>query len=215
MVYAKENLLEHIATLQPEGFSMLEDSFGYLRADGSKKEVIHLATRNYFPHGACIHGMSAHISFLDIEDALRPLYRAQGIGHSDNYTLKRSLVDVDGVDYEQLDQEISDDESFGKVRIELQKLLDAALSFFDQLQTVADAADLLAEKSAKEIVPYIQGTILMPKTILLLQRAGHERFEEKRAEFHALLKGQAAKRKQAQADLTVFEQLFDHETGAS
>lgn len=207
MVYNKENLLDHIQRIKPEGFRLLEDSFGYV-SSGVERRVIHLATREYFPHGAYIFGASAHITFSEIENKLKPLYLAEGVKNSNNYTVKNSLVNVAGVDYKLLDQEINDDSSFAKVAGELQKLIAAALSFFEQNKTIKDVANLLADKEPKEIAPYIQGTILLPKSALILKMANHPKFEERKNQFYELAKKQAAKNKQAKVDLAVFEKLF-------
>lgn len=207
MVYNKENLLDHIQKVKPDGFALLKDSFGYVSSE-DKQKVIHLATREYFPHGAYIFGVSAHISFSEIENKLKPLYLAEGVKNSDNYTIKNSLVNIEGVDYKLLDQDINDDTSFARVSAELQKLIAAALTFFNQYKTIEEVANLLADKEPKEIVPYIQGTILLPKTALILKLANHPKFEERKDQFYELAKKQAAKKKQAEADLRVFEQLF-------
>ena len=207
MVYNKENLLDHIQKVKPDGFALLKDSFGYV-SSGDEQKVIHLATREYFPHGAYVFGASAHITFSEIENKLKPLYLAEGVKNSDNYTIKNSLVNIDGVDYKLLDQEINDDNTFAKISGELQKLIAAALTFFDQYKTIEEVANLLADKGPKEIVPYIQGTILLPKTALILKLASHPKFEERKNQFYELVKKQAAKKKQAEADLAVFEKLF-------
>lgn len=213
-MYNKENLLNHIQKVKPEGFGLLKDSFGYVSSDVEQK-VIYLATREYFPHGAYIFGASAHITFNEIENKLKPLYLAQGVKNSDVYTIKNSLVNIEGVDYNLLDQEIDDDNSFARISGELKKLIDAALLFFDKLNTIEDVANFLADKEPKEIVPFIQGTILFPKTILILEFADHPKFEEKRDEFYELLKKQATKRKQTEVDLRVFEKLFIKRDGVA
>ena len=208
MVFNKENLLGQIEKVKPKDFNLLKRGFGYESSEETRLEVIQLATREYFPHGAHIFGASAHVTFYEVEEKIKPLYLEEGIKNSDNYTIKNSLMDVEGVDYQKLDQEISDNSSFASISGELKKLINSALLFFNQFKTIKDAANFLAEKDVVEIVPFIQGTILLPKTILILKLADHPKFVHKRDEFYGLAKKQAAKKKQVEADLIVFEQLF-------
>jgi len=92
-MYNKENLLNHIQKVKPEGFGLLKDSFGYVSSDVEQK-VIYLATREYFPHGAYIFGASAHITFNEIENKLKPLYLAQGVKNSRKDGSKHAVINI-------------------------------------------------------------------------------------------------------------------------
>ncbi|MFA0964953.1 hypothetical protein AB9P05_24305 [Roseivirga sp. BDSF3-8] len=208
MVYLKKDFLNHINSVKPEGFRILDGHAIFQKKESNRELQIHLATREYFPHGAYIFGSMGNIIFEEVEKELIPLYRAERVKNSTNYTIKNSLVNIEGIDYKLLDQEINNDSTFAKISGELQKLIAAALAFFDQYNTIEEVANLLADKEPKEIVPFIQGAILLPKAILILKLAGHPKFQEKRDEFYELIKKQAAKKEQAQAHLKVFEKLF-------
>ena len=208
MLYNNSDFLRHIDTIKPEAFDRIGEHSIFEKVEPNRKLILQIASSDYFPHGSYIKGVVADIIFKAVEEKLEPLYLELGVKNSANYTIGNSLVNIEGVDYQQLDQEINDDNSFARISGELKKLIAAALAFFDQYKTIEEVANLLAGKEPKEIVPLIQGTILLPKTILILKLAGHPKFEEKRDEFYELVKKQAAKKEQAQPHLKVFEKLF-------
>lgn len=205
----KEKFNKKLRELFGNSFQFSPDLGKWERA---KDGVIERVNISYNDYGSSfiVKGLSAGIVFTFLEKAIKEQY--EQVGSVESYlpdTLQKSLVSVEGINYKIFETEIHDDASFEKVAEELKKLFSkAALPFFGQFSTLEAVAEFLSGKKAEEIVPYIQGPVLFPKTILILREAGHPAFEKKRDEFYAILKPYAEKKDSYKPHLKVFETLF-------
>lgn len=128
------------------------------------------------------------------------------------YTIQAQLGNLQNVNYQAFDTEIIDEESFALVTNEIKKIIEkGALPFFDKYKSLSSIADLLADKKPEDIVPYIQGPILLPKTILILKEAGHPEYQKKLGEFFLVLKQYADKKESYRPFLSVFNDLFSED----
>jgi hypothetical protein len=207
-MYNKQDFYKHISSIKPKGFYFSKNAPVFVREGDDCKVFINIQSREYYPHGCFIDGVSVHIVFNSVESILKPLYIEEGIHNSDNYTIKNSLLNIKGVNYERFEQEVNSDISFSNIVNDLNLLISAALMFCDKFTTVSDVAEFLSDKKANEIVDWIQGSILFPKTVLILYIAKHAEFNNKREEFYELINVQASRKRQSVPHLNVFKKLF-------
>ena len=215
MVYLKEHFCKDIELLKPEGYNV-KYSFGSVRFEKKEKDRllrIGIGYNEYFPHSAIIKGVSAYIYIEGVEDVFSCFLDKYKIPKSyGDSTIRQSLMVVDEVNYSVFDSEIHDEKSFQIIAKELTKIIDyGALPFFEKHDTLEKVADLLSQKKPEEVVPYIQGAILFPKTILILRLARHPQFKEKLLEYRRVLELQAKKNEVYKNMLLVYDDLFSED----
>lgn len=210
MVYNKENFNKHINTIKPNGFNKVGTYCMFQKEMNNRIETIYYSHRDYFPHGVYIEGISVEIVFPEVENILCSLLDKYNIQQRyGNCTIYTALRDIEGIDYSKFDIEIQNDESFQVVAKEVKKIVKyGAMPFFETYDTLEKVADLLSDKTPEEVVPYIQGAILLPKTILILKIAKHTKFEEKLIEFREVLKQYAKKKEIYKQMLILYDDLF-------
>jgi hypothetical protein len=212
MVYNKTDFKSHISTLQIEDFKFKSAVHAYLfvRKKPNRTETITISYKDYAPHGFYIAGVSADIFLNEIEDILTPLLSKHGVKEVFQSTIGKSFQGMSGVNYEVFNIQINNERTFGEVITEVKKIIDQfALSFLEaSLQSIAN---LLADKKPEEIVPYIQGPILLPKTVLILKEAKHPEYKKKLIEFYLVLKQYADKKESYRPYLGVFTDLFSED----
>jgi hypothetical protein len=212
MVYNKTDFKSHISTLQIEDFKFKSAVHAYLfvRKKPNRTETITISYKDYAPHGFYIAGVSAEIFLNEIEDILTPLLSKHGVKEVFQSTIGKSFQGMSGVNYEVFNIQINNERTFGEVITEVKKIIDQfALSFLEaSLQSIAN---LLADKKPEEIVPYIQGPILLPKTVLILKEAKHPEYKKKLIEFYLVLKQYADKKESYRPYLGVFTDLFSED----
>lgn len=209
MVYNKTDFKGHISTLKIEDFELKSAVQAYLfvRKKPNRTETITISYKDYAPHGFYIAGVSAEIYLNEIEDILTPFLSKHGVKEVFQSTIGKSFQGMSGVNYEVFNIEINNERTFGEVITEVKKIIDQfALPFLEaSLQTIAN---LLAEKRPEEIVPYIQGPILLPKTVLILKEAKHPEYKKKLIEFYLVLKQYVDKKESYRPYLNAFNDLF-------
>jgi hypothetical protein len=210
MVYNKESFNKHINAIIPDRFNRVETYCMFQKEIHNHMEIIYYSHRDYFPHGVYIEGASAEIVFPEVESILNSLLDKYNIQQRyGNCTIHAALHNIEGIDYSKFNIEIHDDESFQIVAAEIKKIVKyGAMPFFEKYDTLEKVADLLADKTPEEIVPYIQGAILFPKTILILKIAKHKRFEEKLIEFREVLKQYTEEKEIYKQMLMLYDNLF-------
>lgn len=210
MEYKKENFNKHINTIIPNGFNKVGAYCMFQKEMNNRIEIIYYSHRDYFPHRVYIEGVSAEIVFPKVENVLYPLLDKYNIQQRyGKYTMHTALHDIDCIDYSKLNIGIHNDESFQVVAKEVKKIVKyGAIPFFEEYDTLEKVADLLSDKTPEKIVPYMQGAILFPKTILILKIAKHTKFEEKLVEFREVLKQYAEKKEIYKQMLILYDNLF-------
>jgi hypothetical protein len=214
MVYKKEDFRNDIGTLQIEGFKLKSAVQAYLfvRKKPSRTETITVSYKDYAPHGFYIAGVSAEIYLNEIEDILTPILSKHGVKEVFQSTIGKSFQGITGVNYDAFNIEINSEQAFSEVIIEVKKIVNQfAFPFFDKYNSLQRIADFLVDKKPEEIVPYIQGPILLPKTTLILREAGHSEYRKRLNEFFIVLKQYAEKKESYKPFLNVFVDLFSED----
>lgn len=186
MIYNKADFKKHIEKIQIEGFKLKSAVQAYLfvRKQSDRIETITVSYRSYAPHGFYIDGISANIYFPEVEDllekySLREEYKS---------TFSKAFQDLREVEYDKLTIEINSNESFEVVKNVVEDIIQkGVLPFLSHFSTLREIASFLAEKQPVEIVPFIQGSILYPKTVLIMKLAKHPNFQKRLLEFRNIL----------------------------
>ncbi len=208
-----ENILE-----MPLGFTRVDNGISLISKGMKYDKLIYIQDRKYFPHGVFIDGISIGISFHNVEKTLNDAYEKTRVRKPSEEvrTIRNVLNQLENVDYSAFSTEINDLKSFQLVNEQIQKIIQQySLPFFEKYNTLEKVADLLADKKPQEVVPYIQGSILFPKTILILKLVKHPDFNEKLIEYYNILKIQAKKKDTYKDILKVFEELFKEDLPAA
>jgi hypothetical protein len=199
----------YLSKLVDEDFSFSPDWGKWELCRINRVERINISYREY-PSSFYIEGLSASIIFSEVENVINEMLDKYKIQQKyGDKTIKESLHNIEGIDYSKFNIEIHDNESFQVLSEEMKKIVKyGAIPFFERYQTLKNIADLLADKTPEEVVPYIQGSILLPKTILILKIAKHEKFEEKLIEFRDVLVQYTEKREIYKQMLILYDNLF-------
>ena len=94
----------------------------------------------------------------------------------DDYTIKNSLNNVIGVDYSQLETEISNDISFQPVKNQLTKLITISLEFFNDFSNLEQVFKYIESKSIMEMVNFV-GQPLPVKRMIIKKLANDENYD--------------------------------------
>ena len=149
-VYNKENLLNHLRQLVPDGYNMNQEG-QFLKQDEPNNRTIMLSfgIREQFPFGVNFFALGAGLTYHEVEQILHNIY----ISHPNldwdhdlnddtfykdfsDSVLGRQFV-IDNVD----NVLVENDATFEQVRPYLQQMIDAALSFLETHQTLQDFYD--------------------------------------------------------------------------
>lgn len=212
MVYNKSDFKKHIETIKVNGFKIKSAIQAYLyeQKKNDRIETITISYRSYAPHGFYVDGVSASIYFNAVEEIIDPLLEKYQIkGQYGNTTIRKSFVRLTNVDYSKFQLEINNEASFNTVAEEIKQILNfGVMPFFEQYNSLLQVADLLAGKKPEEVVPYIQGPILFPKTILILKLTKHSSFMNKLKEYYDVLVIQSEKHEVYMQMLAIYKDLF-------
>lgn len=207
MVYNKADFKKHIETIYIEGFKLKSAVQAYLfvRKQSDRTETITLSYRSYAPHGFYIDGVSVDIYFNELEDVLE----RHGLGQEYKSTFGKSFQKIEGVNYDLLTTEINSDESFAVVKSVVEEIITkGVLPFLAKFTNLQEVAVFLADKKVEEIVPYIKGAILLPKTALILKTTNHSEFQNRLIEFRNVLLEYSSTDDYYQAFLEKYDTLF-------
>ena len=156
-VYNEEQLTAHLQQLLPAGYSM--NQYGqYVRTEPHRTIVLTLDYSEFFPFGVYFSGFGAGISFHRVEEILNEVYVNHpnlGWGHSlDSSTFSKAFgYSVLGRDFfidNVYEVQVEDDASFYQVKPYLQQMIDVALTFLDENQTLQEFYDLSEPMTLKE-----------------------------------------------------------------
>jgi hypothetical protein len=207
MVYNKADFKKHIETIQLDGFKIKNavQAYLFIRKLDDRIETITISYKDYSPHGFYISGVSANVFYPSIEAILEEY----GLGEEYKTTISKSFQDIEGINYELLSTEINSDESFGIVKKVVEEIIEkGALTFLNSFFDLESIAGFLADKKPIEIVPYIQGSILYPKTALILKLANHHAFQKRLLESKNVLQENIDANKRYPILLEKFVKLF-------
>ncbi|QPH39437.1 hypothetical protein [Pedobacter endophyticus] len=207
MVFNKENFEDLILQLKPKNFNY-KGGFGsvrFVKEEADKILTIAIGYNQYFPHSAVVKGVSVDIYFAEVENILKQ----NGFGEECESTFGKVFQDLHGVDYEKLETEINSEKTFNVVRNVIEDILEKGVKpFLSRFTTINEIADFLADKRPIEIVPFIQGSILYPKTILIMKLADHPNFRKRLVEFRTILSENVDENVRYPILLNKYDELF-------
>lgn len=207
MVFDSTELSKCFKKIKVEDFKFKKEKMGYswIRDSISKTERIVIGFAGY-PNSYRIYSPVVEVSFKDVEETLDKF----DLGETNVPTISKPLHDIAGVNYELFSTEINSDESFGVVKNVIDSILErGVMPFFQHFANLSEVANFLSDKTVEEIVPYIQGGILLPKTALILKLANHPNFLSRLNEFRGVLINYASKSDKYKVLLEKFEKLFE------
>jgi hypothetical protein len=193
----------------PLGFTRVGTQVLFQKSLPDKIESINLSHSDYFPHSVLIQGVIVNICFPELIKLFEEVESKFTIDTFPNEIFRKSLVEIEGVNYKIFELEIKDDETFSVVSSEIVKVIEkGAFPFFEEFSTLEKIADFIAVKKPQDIVPFIQGAKLFVKAIMILKVANHPDYLKKRDEYYEVLKSQALKNPNYIPYQKAFEELF-------
>ena len=213
MVLNKKDFENLIMQLKPEGFDY-KGSFGsvrFIRKESVRILTIGIGYNQYFPHSAVIKGISADIYFPEVENILEKY----DLGEENKSAFGKAFQDLQDIDYEKLATEINSNETFSVVKNVVEDIIEKGVKpFLFRFTTLNEIANFLADKKPVEIVPYIQGSILYPKTVLIMKLANHADFKKRLIEFRNVLIENIDENKRYPILLEKYDNLFSEDLNA-
>ena len=148
--YNKENLKTHLEEIKPTGYTLesFENEFFYTKTETSRKITITLFYDEYFPHDVIFSTVSVSVLFYNVEQIFNDVYvNNQNVDFrhflNKTPTFSEDFSDVlSSTEITLLDSvKVFDDTSFSLVRPLIQQMINAAVSFVNQNQTLQDFYD--------------------------------------------------------------------------
>lgn len=149
--YNREDLHAHLELIKPAGFTLesFEDEFFYSKQEMNRKITLWPSYSVYFPSDVKFRSFSVDVLFNNVEQIFHDVYVNNtyvDFGHelNESSTFRKSLYSVlSQTDKEKLtNTEVYDDSSFFIVKPILEQMINAALSFVNQNQTLQNFYDL-------------------------------------------------------------------------
>ena len=156
-VYNEEQLTAHLQQLMPAGYSM--NQYGdFVKTESYRTIVLSFDYSEFFPFGIYFSGFGAEISFHRVEEILNEVYVNHpnlGWGHAlDSNTFYKDFgYSVLGRDFfidNVYEVQVEDDATFNQVKPYLQQMINAALTFLEEHQTLQDFYDLSEPMTLEE-----------------------------------------------------------------
>ena len=173
-VYNEEQLTAHLQQLMPAGYSM--NQYGqFVKSEANRSILLNLGYVNFFPFGVYFNGFSAGISFHRVEEILHEVYENHpnlDWGHEiDSNTFSRSFShSVLGQDFfitNVRKVQVENDASFYQVKPYLQQMIDAALTFLQENQTLQDFYDLSEPMTLEEKANFYSPPPMPPRRLIV------------------------------------------------
>ena len=148
--YNKESLQVHLEQIKPLGYTLesFENEFFYTKTETSRKITITLFYDEYFPHDVIFSTVSVSVLFYNVEQIFNDVYvNNQNVDFrhflNKTPTFSEDFSDVlSSTEITLLDSvKVFDDTSFSLVRPLIQQMINAAVSFVNQNQTLQDFYD--------------------------------------------------------------------------
>lgn len=207
MAFNKKELDQSFKLISFDGFTFKKEIMGYswTKEYPNRTERIVIGYRGY-PDSYVIYTPSVDIYFPEVENILKE----HDLGGELKSTFGKSFHDLQGVDYDKLTTEINSDESFSVVKNVIENILENGVKpFLYQFTSLEEIANFLANMKPVEIVPYIQGSILYPKTVLIMKLANHADFNKRLIDFRNILLDNIDKNKRYPILLERYNKIFE------
>lgn len=222
-MYRTAELEQDLKRRNFEGFKFKKEIMGYSwtqKRDDVVRMIV-MGYRRYTTPGESsvfyLYRPSIYLRFPKVELILGHVMKKfdKRYQDKDSRTIQALINPVEKVDYEAFNIRISSTEAFDCVYNEVEDIVyNAGMPFFNKYQTLESVANLLVDKTPTEIAPLIPGSILFPKTMLILKLANHSRYEEKLIEFRKILNSYIWEekiphvKKTYEQTLLVYDELF-------
>jgi len=206
MAFNKKELDQSFKMISINGFTFKKEIMGYswTKEYPNREEKMIIGYRGY-PDAYVAYTPTVSIYFPEVENVLEQ----HDLREEHKSTFGKAFQDLQGVDYKKLSTEINSDESFAIVKNIIEDVLEKGVKpFMSRFTTLEEIADFLADKKFEEIVPYIQGAILLPKTVLIMKLAKHPDFKKRLVEFRNVLLEYASTNNKYQILLNKYDLLF-------
>jgi len=157
-VYLKSDLLNHIQSLLPSGFTVF-DGDEFKRAGTNYDAWITFNYEEYFPHSARFNGVGLRYRFHQVEQIFTTIFS----NFADNSNLPFGNLSIfetyhvsfgrnflgETAYFELCRNDVFDDQSFAQVKPVLQNLISAALDFENQHNTLSDVYSFVETKGSQ------------------------------------------------------------------
>jgi len=147
--YIKSDFRAHLELLKPDGFTLNSDEI-FEKTINNGKIFLYIASTEYFPHSVSLGLVNIGIRFTNVETLFKQacngtsnaIYSADDDDVTFGCGFGKSVIGE--ANFRSLfDNEVEDDLSFQKIRHLLQQMIDAALAWADQNDTLQKAYDNL------------------------------------------------------------------------
>ena len=147
--YIKSDFRAHLELLKPQGFTLNSDEI-FEKTINNGKIFLYIASTEYFPHSVSLGLVNIGIRFTNVETLFKQacngtsnaIYSADDDDVTFGCGFGKSVIGE--ANFRSLfDNEVEDDLSFQKIRHLLQQMIDAALAWADQNDTLQKAYDNL------------------------------------------------------------------------
>lgn len=189
--YTKKDFLAHSDQLAPNGFIRQRDEPWYIKKLADRELRIYFFVNKYFPYSVVIQGLSARISFYRVEEIYNEVLQNYPLDGQDSNemsaTIGGAVLNVTGVDYSLLDvHDVEDDASFNVVKPHLQLLVDAALQFFDDYETVQDVFDYTESLTIPQMAKFVTKPMPYRRMIIkkLVNDSNYESYAQQVLDFY-------------------------------
>jgi hypothetical protein len=159
-VYLKKDLINHLKTLLPSGFTMSNDYF-YMNT-ANYKLVIDFGYSTYYPHCVRFNGVSLNYRFHQVEQHYANILNSltgntEFVINQNQQTVfigfgRGALNEADW--WEMTKTEVEDDESFLLIKPKLQELLNMALNFNNTNDTLLKIYNYIESKGSEYVHHY-------------------------------------------------------------
>jgi hypothetical protein len=157
-VYLKRDWLNHIQSLLPDGFTVFDgDEF---KKTGPVYDLyLTFSYSEYFPHSACFDGISLEYRFHQVEQIFATIFSNFSnnselpFGNLNTFTtihfgFGRNVLG-DEAYFKMREEEVYDNQSFEMVRPIIQNLMNLAIDFENQHNTLSDIYSIVESKGSQ------------------------------------------------------------------
>lgn len=142
--YNKENFLQHLEMLKPNGYILNNEGF-YAKDEIGRKIRLFIDTTKDFPFDVRFSGASVHIRFTEVEQIFHQVWQNfpnTNINHSLTAStfvkgFRKDIIGTSGYQF-LINNHVSDTTSFNEVYPYLNELMSASVNFVNQYVTLQD-----------------------------------------------------------------------------
>lgn len=149
--YNKENLQVHLEQIKPLGYTLesIENEFFYTKSETQRKLIISPMYNDYFPHDVVFASVFVDVLYTNVEQIFHDVYvNNQNVDFkhflNETPTFSKGFSSVlNSLEKNKLkNTKVFDDASFSQVKPLLQQMINAAVIFANQNQTLQDFYNL-------------------------------------------------------------------------